>query len=568
MQPDQSDTKNTKSTAPATHPGRLSPGWILLLILLALVLLASSLLEAGVITLSFLPQGSTQAGVSVPPSSTSVVTTLSGRLAAPNLPTRASPSPIQPTPTLVPFAGDPVASRPAPSNLTSSMRYYTETGHVVSGDFFNFYRGTVSASDLFGLPLTEAFAEKLPDGHVYQVQYFERARMEYHPELPSGQQVQLGALTPLALGSRLFERAPAGSTSTSTSLYFPQTGHTIAGGFLTYWQANGGLRVFGLPLSQEVGEDGIVVQYFERARMEYHADLLGTGSAIQLSPVGYTALKTEGRNLPMGTLVRFDPPQLAEGHTTTLEVAASPAVTVTGRYEGRSLFFEHDAQHGTAWAVLGAVPFADLGGHTVSISFESGDGGRRTVTRTLEIKPYPFPEESLQFDPTTASLLDPKLTQPELDTLNGIFAGRTPEQYWDGKFKMPLDGSIRITSYFATRRCYNCPDGSKPTTYHGGLDMAANEGTPVHAPAGGKVVFAGKLAVRGNAIIIDHGLGVYSLFAHNSKLVAQVGQTVKKGDVVSLSGNTGLSNGPHLHWELHVSGPPVEPLEWVNRVMP
>ena len=100
------------------------------------------------------------------------------------------------------------------------------------------------------------------------------------------------------------------------------------------------------------------------------------------------------------------------------------------------------------------------------------------------------------------------------------------------------------------------------------MDMAANLGTPVHAPAAGRVVFAGKLEVRGNAIIIDHGLGVYSLFAHNSKFVAVVGQAVKKGDIVSLSGNTGLSNGPHLHWELHVSGPPVEPLEWINRTLP
>lgn len=133
---------------------------------------------------------------------------------------------------------------------------------------------------------------------------------------------------------------------------------------------------------------------------------------------------------------------------------------------------------------------------------------------------------------------------------------------------MPLDGPIRITSAFATRRCYNCPDGSAPTTYHGGMDMAADEGTPVHAPADGVVVFAGKLEVRGNAIIIDHGLGVYSLLAHNSKLIATVGQMVKKGDVVSLSGSTGLSTGPHLHWELHVSGPPVEPLEWVNRALP
>ena len=177
---------------------------------------------------------------------------------------------------------------------------------------------------------------------------------------------------------------------------------------------------------------------------------------------------------------------------------------------------------------------------------------------------YPFPEESLQFDPQTAALLDPNVTVPESTLLDQIFSGRTPVKYWDGNFRMPLDGKIRITSYFATRRCYNCPQGSTPTSYHGGMDMAAALGTPVHAPANGKVVFAGKLEVRGNAIIIDHGLGVYSLLAHNSKLIATMGQMVTKGEVVSMSGSTGLSNGPHVHWELHVSGPAVEPLEWVR----
>jgi murein DD-endopeptidase MepM/ murein hydrolase activator NlpD len=289
---------------------------------------------------------------------------------------------------------------------------------------------------------------------------------------------------------------------------------------------------------------------------------------VRLSPAGYLALKAGHFNIPMGTLVSIEPPRLAEGHTAVVQVAATAGVKVSGQYEGQSLLFHLDPDRGVAWAMLGAVPFADTGRHTVTLDLANGDGGRRTVTRTLEVVSYPFPSESLQFDPETAALLDPKLTSQERETLDTIFAERTPEQYWDGPFRMPLDGKIRVTSAFATRRCYNCPPGGTPTSYHGGMDMGTAQGTPVHAPANGRVVFAGKLAVRGNAVIIDHGMGVFSLFAHNSKLIATVGQMVRKGDVVSLSGNTGLSNGPHLHWELHVSGPSVEPTEWVKRVMP
>jgi hypothetical protein len=403
------------------------------------------------------------------------------------------------------------------------------------------------------------------NGAIFRVQYFERARMEWHPEFPEGKRVQLGSLSHEVLGGKKFERQPS-VENLPNRVYFPETGHIVANGFLKYWQVNGGLAAFGYPLSEETVEDGITVQWFERARFEFHKAFDGTPYGVQLSPVGYLALKATNFNLPMGTLVRFNPPRVAEGHTTTLTVGATAGVSV--KYQGRTLVFQHDATRGIAWAVVGTEPLGRTGTDPVTIELQNGDGGKRTVIRNLETVPYAFPSEVLQFDPETAALLDPVLTAQERDTLNQIFSKRTPIQYWRGAFRMPLDGNIRITSRFATRRCYQCPAGSPTTSYHGGMDMGTPEGTPVHAPADGVVVFAGKLAVRGNAVIIDHGLGVYSLFAHNSRLVATVGQAVTQGDVVSMSGNTGLSNGPHLHWELHVNGPPVEPLEWVGRTLP
>ncbi|HET6262861.1 MAG TPA: M23 family metallopeptidase [Chloroflexia bacterium] len=482
--------------------------------------------------------------------------------------TRVPPTQVPPTatPTLTPYTGDPVAARPVPS-LGPGMRYFTETGHLVSGDFYSFYRSVQKSADLFGLPLTEAFAQKLPDGGVYMVQYFERARLELHPDLPASQRVQIGALGAAILQGRSFDRVSPVQNS-STRAYFRETGHTIQGGFFEFWLANGGLRLFGLPLSEEMHEGGLTVQYFERARFEYYPGLVGTPYAIQVSPVGYAALKQSSFNIPMGTMLRFNPPALAEGHTSIVEVAASPGVSVTAQYEGRTLYFKLDEGREVAWAVLGAVPFQDVGPRQVTFFFEHGDGGRRVVTRTLEITPYKFPSETVRFDPETAELLDPAYTGPEAETLERIFSGRTPEKYWDGPFIMPLAGNVRTTSQFATRRCYNCAPGSKPTSYHGGMDLAVNEGTPVRAPAAGRVVFAGKLQVRGKTVILDHGLGVFTLLAHNSRLLVQEGQMVQQGERVSLSGNTGLSNGPHLHWEVHASGPPVEPLEWVQRQMP
>ena len=466
-----------------------------------------------------------------------------------------------------PFTGDPLAPRPAPITPAPYTRYFTETGHYLGGEFLDYYQANPRAADLFGLPVTEEFPQQFMNGAIFYVQYFERARMEWHAELPEGKRVQLGSLSHEVLGSKTFERVPPADNLPNRA-YFRETGHIVANGFLKYWQNNGGLSAFGYPLSEETLEDGLTVQWFERARFEFHKAFESTPYGVQLSPLGYMALKATNFNLPMGTLVRFNPPRVAEGHTTTITVGATAGVSVTGKYEGRTLIFQHDAARGIAWALIGTEPLGRTGTHQVTVELQNGDGGKRTVVRNLETVPYAYPSESLQFDPETAALLDPVLTAQERDTLNQIFSRRTPSQYWRGPFRMPLDSSIRITSYFATRRCYQCPNGSTATSYHGGMDMGTPEGTSVRAPADGVVVFAGKLAVRGNVVIIDHGLGVYSLFAHNSRLIATVGQAVKPGDIVSLSGNTGLSNGPHLHWEVHVNGPPVEPLEWVARAMP
>jgi murein DD-endopeptidase MepM/ murein hydrolase activator NlpD len=94
------------------------------------------------------------------------------------------------------------------------------------------------------------------------------------------------------------------------------------------------------------------------------------------------------------------------------------------------------------------------------------------------------------------------------------------------------------------------------------------QGTPVLAAAAGRVVLATRLQVRGNCIIRDHGMGVNTKNAHLSAFRVSKGATVKAGQVLGLSGNTGLSTGAHLHWEMHVSGPAVNAFEWTQRVLP
>src|SRR5690606_17386730 len=121
----------------------------------------------------------------------------------------------------------------------------------------------------------------------------------------------------------------------------------------------------------------------------------------------------------------------------------------------------------------------------------------------------------------------------------------------------PVSSQYVTTSPFGTRRSYN---SGPVASYHEGQDFAVPEGVPVLAPGNGTVALAEALNVRGNAVILDHGQGVFTGYWHLSELLVAPGQEVALGDVVGISGNTGLSTGAHLHWELRVYGVAVDPM--------
>jgi hypothetical protein len=182
----------------------------------------------------------------------------------------------------------------------TAFAYYSETGHNVGLAIKHFY-DTHGGLDIFGLPLTEVFDE---DGQ--RVQYFERARFELHPELPPefyvsltllGQHFTQGRGEP---GFQWISASPGGDRT-----YFPESGHTLGGAFRGFWQGRGGLAAFGFPISEELGEispqDGkfYTVQYFQRARFEYHPENAGTPYEVQLGQLGRQFLNERPAALAM-----------------------------------------------------------------------------------------------------------------------------------------------------------------------------------------------------------------------------------------------------------------------------
>ncbi len=129
-----------------------------------------------------------------------------------------------------------------------------------------------------------------------------------------------------------------------------------------------------------------------------------------------------------------------------------------------------------------------------------------------------------------------------------------PIPAWTGPFIRPVDGPI--VSGFG----YRVHPIFRRVKFHYGIDISAPSGTPIHAAADGVVVFAGWRRAYGNTVIVDHGNGLATLYAHCSRVLVSEGEVVKQGQVIALVGSTGLSTGPHLHFEVRRYGEPINPL--------
>ncbi len=148
--------------------------------------------------------------------------------------------------------------------------------------------------------------------------------------------------------------------------------------------------------------------------------------------------------------------------------------------------------------------------------------------------------------------------------LTEIWSQTSPIPQWTTNFQLPIANYLEISSYYGARRSYN---GGPYNSSHEGTDFAAYGGTAVTAPAAGTIALAEPLAARGGAVIIDHGLGVYSGYYHLSAIHAEPGQTVQPGDLIGEVGTTGLSTGNHLHWDFLVAGQWVDALAWLEQNM-
>ena len=251
-----------------------------------------------------------------------------------------------------------------------------------------------------------------------------------------------------------------------------------------------------------------------------------------------------------------------QGQTLAVRVTLSRPAQLSGEFDGRPLFFLTDQKGG--WTLVGMHALQPLGAYSLALRAKLEDGTESNTTVNVMVGAGPYPTENIQLAPGRESLLDPQLVQAEQARMVELWSQLSARPLWEGVFGLPI-ASTRVTSPFGTRRSYN--DGPV-NGFHGGTDFGAASGVPIYAPAAGRVVLAEALMVRGNAVLIDHGLGVFSGYWHQSQLAVHNGQQVQPGDLIGYVGDTGLVTGAHLHWEMRVGGIAVDPMQWTQEAWP
>lgn len=214
-------------------------------------------------------------------------------------------------------------------------------------------------------------------------------------------------------------------------------------------------------------------------------------------------------------------------------------------------------------ALIGLDAFADSGVYTLELT---GSGSRpwETFSQPIYIAGIDYGFQTITVSEDQSILLDPAVRAREDATLAQYYGQFTPTPYWQDLFQPPAGASV-ISALYGSARSYN---GGPIQIFHTGVDFGGPVGQAVLAPAAGVVIFNEVTALRGNVIILDHGLGVTTGYYHLSEALVQVGDQIVAGQTIGRLGSTGLSTGPHLHWELRINGVAVNAVQWLTTEFP
>ena len=226
--------------------------------------------------------------------------------------------------------------------------------------------------------------------------------------------------------------------------------------------------------------------------------------------------------------------------------------TLEGKFNGKKIYFNQLKE--SVKAIVAIDYFTEPGNYDLDI-FSNGSVLKQVVEvmkKEYGIQRLTLPKKMVELSPK-----DEARAERDQRKMAAIWPNET-NRSWTGDFVNPLKGDI-ITP-FGVRRIIN----NIPKSPHTGVDVRGKKGDKIIAPNDAVVALVDSQFFAGNALVLNHGQGIYTMFFHLSRILVKPGQSVKKGDVIALVGSTGRATGPHLHWGVRVQGARVDPLELVH----
>ena len=282
--------------------------------------------------------------------------------------------------------------------------------------------------------------------------------------------------------------------------------------------------------------------------------IFAASAGAQLNPIRYAMI----------------PENPCPGDPVTIGVSGNvkqAVLAVNGRILARADFFPvpaADGNQGFMAAVLTIPNTLSSASMLVEIRLENENRIITIIPVVMTVRE--FEAETIRLDRLLTDIRTDASPQrvAESNLLWSVLSATGSDVYHTGSFIPPVS-STRRTSSFGERRIYVYSDGGRDTSIHAGLDYGVPTGTEVAACGNGKVVLARSMIVAGNAVILEHAPGIYSLYYHLSRIDVTEGVLVTAGTVIGLSGATGLATGPHLHWDIRVNTETTDPDAFLAR---
>ena len=253
---------------------------------------------------------------------------------------------------------------------------------------------------------------------------------------------------------------------------------------------------------------------------------------------------------------QWEPTKLVNGSPVLFRVAAPLQLTeLQGNFLGQEFSFRSSTACHCWYGFAGVSLATKPGTYTLRVEGKGQTGKEATMSYAVVVGAAHYPTSTIKVAP--AFVEPPKEVQPVIAAADvakkQAFATMDPNPLWSGAFERPTQ--TETSGVFGSARVYN---GVKKSQ-HQGLDFRASTGTPVHATNAGTVILARPLYFEGNCVMLDHGQGLMTIYMHLSEFKVKEGEKVTAGQLIALSGGTGRSTGPHLHFAVRWRGEYLDP---------